>query len=267
MSILAEHEYRKYMDTVVVPLFSLLIDKDIYSLLINRDLRFEICTNKTAKSAGCSNWQELQGVSFLDYNREDIALRFFKSAYNENTKKGIEEYFKKILLIQNYVLNHQKVVSFIDLLPYNNQFKSYMTTYTPVFHPNGEVVAIQTYAIECRFLGFLEQLNILESNLPSAKKYKPSDKLTIREHEVGFLLSNGSTQDQISQILNISRNTVAAIIRNQLCPKFGIPGANTKLLVNALISAGIQRNMPPTIWKPCIIVLEETLASQFEQQV
>ena len=140
-----------------------------------------------------------------------------------------------------------------------------MTTYTPIFHPNGEVVAIQSFAIECRFLGFIEQLNMLENDFSSAKKYKASDKLSIREHEVGFLLSNGSTQDQISQILNISRNTVAAIIRNQLCPKFGMSGANTKLLANALISAGIQHNMPPSIWKPCIIVLEETLASQLEK--
>lgn len=260
MSKLSDEEYLDYMQSIIIPQFKPLLNKDIYSLIINRDFKFEICTDKTAKSSGCSSFEELIGISFTDYAKSEYFERFFKNAYNEETKKDIDEYVQKILKIQMYVFSKQKVISFIDLLPYDGKFISYLTTYTPVFHPNGEVIAIQSFAIVNRFLGFTEQFNNFEDIIGNTKKYVNNEKLTIREQEIGFLLCNGASQDQIAQFLCISRNTVAAILRNQLCRKFGIEGSNSKLLLAALYSAGIHRSVPESIQKPRVIILEEELA-------
>ena len=48
----------------------------------------------------------------------------------------------KLVTLQEIVFNSCKVVQFIDMLPYNNQFLTYITTYAPVVSPDGEVVAI-----------------------------------------------------------------------------------------------------------------------------
>ena len=97
-------------------------------------------------------------------------------------------------------------------------------------------------------------LNEEDSALP-----KPLQDAINSGKEILFLITNGATQEQISQILNISRSTVSMIIGNQICPKFNIPGANTKILLKEAINAGFYRHMPPSLWKPCIIVLNEDL--------
>ena len=150
------------------------------------------------------------------------------------------------------------------MLPYNNKFISYITTYFPIVHPNGEVVAIQSLSIKSYFFRFQ---NYIEDQNTSVRKKPFNQQFTNRELEILFLLTNGATQEQVTQILNISRGTVSAIIGNQICPKFSIVGSNTKILVTEAINAGLYRHMPESLWKPCIIVLNEDLLETSMQKL
>lgn len=248
-----------YFQKKVIPEFNALLDKDIYSVIINRDHQIEICTNKSARSVGLESWKDLAGFSFVGFTDEENFNKIFKESYTSALKDEIYTYTKKLLTLQEIVFNSCKVVQFIDMLPYNNQFLTYVTTYTPIIAPSGNVIAIQSFSIQSyvlRFQGHLSPPN-------EVIKSEELNNFTNRELEILFLLSNGATQDQIAQILNISRGTIAAVVSNQLCPKFNIAGANTRLLTESAIKAGMYKHMPRSLWRPCLIVLNYELHDLF----
>ena len=258
-SKLTMEEYANYMQDIVIPSFNGLIDRDCYSVIINREHKIEICTNKSARSVGANNWQEQKGFCYLDGDDETLLENFFKGAFFGSAKEEIKRYVAKLVLLQKKVLTTGVAVQFIDMLPYNNKFLTYITTYAPIFHPNGEIIAIQSYSSESYVLRF-------QGHISDPHETKPSNfrsNFTNRELEILFLLSNGATQEQISQILNISRGTVAAVISNQLCPKFEIAGANTRLLSEAAIKAGMYQHMPQSLWRPVLIILNADLVEEF----
>ena len=255
-STLGTQEYQKYLDDHVLSWFKYLIDQDLYSVIINRDFRVEMGTTLSAQSVGFETAEDLKNVSSKNCDDEIILKHFFGDHYHEQTQEMYLTYSKKLHRLQQIVFEKCKVIKFIDMLPYNQQFVTYITSYFPIIHPNGEVVAIHSSSIKSYVLRF--QGHIDKPNLQYDSKLLWS-KFTQREQEVLFLITNGATQEQISQILNISRSTVSMIIGNQICPKFNIPGANTKILLKEAINAGFYRYMPQSLWKPCLIILNEEL--------
>lgn len=253
---LSDQDYREYLDERVLSWFKHLIDQDLYSVIINRDFRVEMGTTLSAKSVGYQNWQDLCNVSSKNCDDEVMLKHFFGEHFHEHTKDLYLTYSNKLHRLQRIVFEQCKAVKFVDMLPYNQEFVTYITSYFPIIHPNGEVIAVHSSSIKSYILRF--QGHIDKPNLQYDSKLLWS-KFTQREQEILFLITNGATQDQISQILNISRSTVSMIIGNQICPKFDIPGANTKILLKEAINAGFYHYMPPSLWKPCIIVLNEEL--------
>lgn len=251
-----DNDYADYLQNHIIANFKKIIDKDIYSLIINQRHQIEICTNKSAQSVGLNTWEDLRGFSFLNFSDKEAISRIFKKAYFSVLQNDIEQYARKLITLQKIVFESCRVVQFIDMLPYNEQFINYITTYTPLLHPDGTVVAIQSYSIQSYVLRF--QGHISDPNGGNQTEIK--GKFTNRELEILFLLSNGATQDQIAQILNISRGTIAAVVSNQLCPKFNIAGANTKLLMEAAINAGMYKNIPQSLWRPSLIILNHDLS-------
>jgi DNA-binding CsgD family transcriptional regulator len=224
--------------------------------LINRNFRVEIGTTLSARSVGYQRAEDLMQVSSKDCDDETMLKHLFGDKYHEQTRNIYHTYGRKLHRLQQIVFEECKAVKFIDMLPYDQQFITYITSYFPIVHPNGEVVAILSSSIKSYVLRF--QGHIGKPNLHNKRKLLWSE-FSIREQEILFLITNGATQEQISQILNISRSTVSMIIGNQICPKFNIPGANTKILLNEAINAGFYRHMPQSLWKPCLIVLNEDL--------
>ncbi|MDD3267555.1 MAG: LuxR C-terminal-related transcriptional regulator [Burkholderiales bacterium] len=257
-----KEEYKNYLNEKIIPDFKNFLDKDIFSVIINCEHEIEICTNKSANSVGVSTWEDLCGISFADYEDESILRKYFKEAYSPEFKNDIKQYLKKLLYLQKLVIDKCIVIQFIDMLPYDNKLITYVTTYTPVLHPDGSVIAIQSFANQSYVLRFQGHLSPPVQYISSE-----SDQYTDREREVLFLLSNGATQEKISEILNVSRSTIASIISNQLCPKFNIAGANTKLLTDAAIKAGLYKNIPKSLWKPCIIILNHDLHGVFINEI
>ncbi len=262
MTELTIEQIHNYINETIIPSFLPIVNEKIFSVIYGLDYKVIICTNQSAKSLGANTWQEVQGSSYKYYNDPEMGKHYFKEAYTDKTAEAIHRHAKKIVQVQQFVMKKGKIVSFIDLLPYNNMFKSYLTTYAPLFHPTKNVVALQSFTVESRFFGFQDHFSQIKDNFPPSRIYTTAKNLTVRELEILFLLANGVTQEQIAQILNISRSTVATIISSQLCSKFGISGSSTKLLSEAAIKNGYYQHVPPSLWQPNIIILDEELAKQ-----
>ena len=248
---LSTEEKQCYIQEVVIANFMPLVEQPILSYLCDDSFKIIVCTNLTASTLGYGHWQDAVGVgyqNFLERAEQIPGIELLRENQEE-----IEKYIEVIIKLQKKVFITGQIASFFDLLPYNGVFKSYLVTYIPVFHPNGEVVALQSFAHESKFFGFQEHFFQLVS-APLDKNY-PQLLLTKREQEVMFLLANGLSQPDIAKTLQISRSTVAGIISNQLSEKFSIPGSNTNLLTKIAIECGYFQRIPESLYRPFVVSL------------
>lgn len=259
--VLSEYEKKEFTENVLIPNFMHLVDQGIYSVLFDYELKIVVCTTLSAQSIGLGRWEDARGLSFRNYADTDVAAKIFSGHYNEQLMESLHQYAKRIYEIQSLVFTSKNVISLIDLLPYGGKFTSYLVTYVPILHPSGEVVAIQSFAIQSRFFSHQDYLRVITDE-KTHEKYLHSEKLTLREHEIMFLLANGINQEQCSQILKITRSTIGNIIANQLCPKFGISGSNTKLLAQVALQHEFHQLVPSSLYRPYIVVLDEKIATQ-----
>ena len=264
--MLDEQEYQQYLQQVL-EIYRPALRSLSYQVIFDREHNIVFATDLSGQSVGFPDGNALCGVSF---KRASFDKYYEDEELQKSTRQSILDYSSKLIYLQQLVITHGKPVKFIDMLPYNNQLVAYLTTYCPLFHPSGEVIAIHSSSIKTyilRFQGHLQDPNT--TNSQNKPNHKAACQFTTRELEILFLLSNGAAQEQIAQILGIARGTVSAIITNQLCPKFSIPGANTKLLIREAIDGGYYRQMPLSLWKPCLIVLNEELLddANFSQDI
>lgn len=259
--MLSDYEKKEFTENILIPNFMHLVDQGIYSVLFDYELKIVVCTTLSAQSIGLERWEDARGLSFRNYANTDVAAKIFSGHYNEQLMESLHQYAKRIYEIQRLVFTSKNVISLIDLLPYGGKFTSYLVTYVPILHPSGEVVAIQSFAIQSRFFSHQDYLKVITDE-KTHERYLNSEKLTLREHEIMFLLANGVNQEQCSQILKITRSTIGNIIANQLCPKFGILGSNTKLLAQVALQHEFHQLVPSSLYRPYIVVLDEKIATQ-----
>jgi len=259
--MLSDYEKKEFTENILIPNFMHLVDQGIYSVLFDYELKIVVCTTLSAQSIGLERWEDARGLSFRNYANTDVAAKIFSGHYNEQLMESLHQYAKRIYEIQRLVFTSKNVISLIDLLPYGGKFTSYLVTYVPIQHPSGEVVAIQSFAIQSRFFSHQDYLKVITDE-KTHERYLNSEKLTLREHEIMFLLANGVNQEQCSQILKITRSTIGNIIANQLCPKFGILGSNTKLLAQVALQHEFHQLVPSSLYRPYIVVLDEKIATQ-----
>ncbi|RTK98217.1 MAG: hypothetical protein EKK57_12275 [Proteobacteria bacterium] len=253
-----------YIYKIVRPYFQTTINQPLYSTIIDFRYQTILCTNQSAISIGLSLGDEALGTSYKYYSRVDLAAWYFGKWYTDKSAKIIHRYARKIFRIQQYVFKTGHTASFIDSLPYDRGICSYLITFIPIFNETGQVIAIQSVALNYRLAGYHEYIqNLLEQNKSTVDR--PLIKLSKREEEVLFLLICGITQEQIAEILEVKRETIASIIRNQLRIKFALPIANTKLVVEKALSYGFPFSIPESLWRPSVIVLEEKLAAWLQQ--
>jgi hypothetical protein len=248
-----------YLRDNIIPGFLPLLNQQVYSVIFNRYHEFVICTNLSANSIGFVDWQTAQGLSIKDHSNDEKIRKVFGALYTPEFARLIHRYAEDVCELQNQVFKSGKMVSFMDLLPYNGKFSSFLINYVPIFHPNGEVIAIQSFAIASRLFSHQEfLLQIMEENEINCGDQKIS--LTQREQEIMFLVANGITQDQMAQILNLHRSTIANIISKQLCVKFGLAGSRTKELGKIAQQYDFHQKIPRSLYRPFIVVLNQDLA-------
>lgn len=253
-------ERNKYIKEVVISEFLAMVDADIYATLFDVEGKVLICTNKNARSAGFNSWHEVIGMSFDSVNETMIRqLTQLESATQINQ---ILAACKIICDLQQSAVKNKQVVNFIDLIPYNNQFRVYLETLLPVFHPCGEVIAVKWLTVECPLLRpfnlFCEQsedLRLMTDQIVSSSS-SSLPKLSKRQHEILYLILQGFSQQHVAMILKIKRGTIARIISEKICPKFDINGANTQLLIKRATDMNLHTKMPPSLWQPRIILLK-----------
>ncbi len=251
-----DEEIEKYLWQNIIPNFWPLLERNIYSVIFNRRHEFVICTNLSAASVGFDCWQDARGLSIKDHADGAAVRKVFGAAYTPEFAKSIHRYAETVCKLQDQVFSSGRVVSFMDLMPYRGKFLSYLITYTPIFHPSGAVIAIQSVAVESHFFSPQEfLLQALDEDEINLEDQKP--ELTQREQEIMFLLANGVTQEQMAQILNIRRSTIANIIAKQLCVKFGRAGSNTKDLMKIALQCDFHQKIPRSLYRPYIIVLNK----------
>jgi len=264
---LSNSDKKKYIEDVIVPSFMHIVEQKIFSTIYDYNYEVVIATNHTAQSVGFDSWQEVRGLGYKNYADSELAARVFGASYNDKTRESIHKTIKIIYEIQQLVFKSQKVVNFIDLLPYNNRFKAYLEIYIPLYHYNGEMIAIQSFSVPSKFFSHQDYLQQLTAN-DFHHKYMDQAKevLTRREHEIMFLLANAISQEQIAQILGVSRSTIATII-TKLSAKFGIPGSSTKLLGQIAIQHGYHQDIPPSLYQPHIIILDDDILRALQLDV
>ncbi len=253
---LSTREYRESLGSYIETYFELLVNKEMYSLIINRDLEVEIATNFSAQSIGYKSWKSLRGLSCDNYNCPALFKKIFGNKYSKTNHDTFVRQCEKLYLLQQTVIKQGKIIKFIDMLPYGGRQKIFTTSYFPIIHKSGEVIGIHSTSVESSLPRL--SLDVLQSDLSLGKNLSKL-QLSAREHEILFLLCYGNTQEKISQVLQIARSTVASIIANQLCPKFSIIGSNARLLVAKALSIGIHLDLPATLWRPCIIVSNDEI--------
>jgi hypothetical protein len=254
----------QYLQNVVKPYFQTAITKSLYSVIIDFRYQTILCTDQSARSVGLLSSEDAAGTSYKYYARIDLGQWYFGKWYNDKSANVMHRYARKIFRIHQYVFKTGYPASFIDSLPYDRGIRSYLMTLIPVFNETGHVVAIQSLALNYRLAGYHEYIqNLLEQK--KAQVDTPQIKLSKREEEVLFLLICGITQEQIAVILEVKRETVASIIRNQLRVKFSLSVAGTKLVVETALSYGFPFSIPESLWRPSVIILEEKLADWLKQ--
>ncbi len=254
----------QYLQNIVKPYFQTAISKSLYSVIVDFRYQTIFCTDQSARSVGLLNNEDATSTSYKYYARTDLGQWYFGKWYNDKSANVMHRYARKIFRIQQYVFKTGNPASFVDSLPYDLGILSYLVTFTPIFNEDGNVVALQSIALNYRLSGYHEYIqNILEQK--KARVDTPQIKLSKREEEVLFLLICGSTQEQIASILEVKRETIASIIRNQLRVKFALPVSSTKLVIETALSYGFPFSIPESLWRPSVIILEDNLAAWLKQ--
>jgi DNA-binding CsgD family transcriptional regulator len=262
-------EIKEYLDNVIIANFKLLIDKNFHSSIINLDHEIIACTNLSAREFGFKDCEELvkYRLTAKDYNNQEVARHLFKGAYNNMNAEQIHQYAYKLYLLQEYIFETGNVVSFIDMLPYNNQFKTYLVVIIPIYHNGQEIVALQSFSNETRIFHFQDYVPYQDEVLDLSNKVFTCDKaLSEKEHGLMFLLSHGLTQEQCANVLGNSRSTVATMIHN-LCIKFGVFGSNSKALQQIAFQNGFHKTIPHSLWKPCVIITDMDAVSYINKKI
>lgn len=259
--------YLDYLNEVIIPWFKPLIYQDVMSSLFDTNGVILYSTEKSAKSVGYKMWQEAIGTSYQHVNL-DLVIKMLGDGVKESASKIVEA-CHKIYRIHQLVVSSKNVINFIDLMPYNNQYKSYLETYIPIFHPDGTVVAVQSVTVDFKVFEFSDLFFMRDDSITGKSLSIPNDlppiELPTRQHEILYLILHGIPQEYAAQILNIKRGTLARIISDQICPKFGIHGSNTKLLIEKAMQMGFNEYMPKSLWFPGIIILDDNIAQQINQ--
>lgn len=265
--MLSDQERNQYINDYIIPSFKYLVNQDSLSTLFDIDGKCIICTRRNMLETGASTIEEMVGLSYAEVTNEML-----RKLTGEDSNQNIEEIkasCNKIYQLLRIAVKYKRIVKFIDLIPYNQRYCSFLETYTPILHPSGEVVAIQSMSIEFKVFDLPSMLNRGEEK---AKSFSiPNDippiNLPPRQHEILYLLLQGIPQEYAAQILNIKRGTLSRIVSEALCPKFGIYGSNSKLLIKKARELGFHNYMPKSLWKPAIIVFDEELADLINNPV
>ncbi len=263
-----------YIEANIIPSFMPLLNQNLKSVIWGLNGELIIATNKLSTSLGFSNYTDMRGLSIQNLlldNGFDLFIEKFPILQKlfsvvgvtpEKVDMGIEV-IRKMNNIKNRVIETKMPINAILIHPFQKiNETSLLLQYIPLFHPSGQVIAVQSYLRNFKMFGIHDYLSGYEKNFLDVPKVimdineLPLD-ITERQHEVIFLLTTGMTQRQTAELLNVNRGTIAKMVSETICPKFGIYDSNSQKLIDKARELNLHRYIPPNLCKPWIIVLSD----------
>ncbi len=263
---LSKKEKEEYLQNVVLKHFSFLKDAAVGAMLVDTDYIIRDANDLCHRRFGQKKLKGLSNVTVYDKSNKVFIDK--TDTYGVSYSKYIETQNEIRLKLHEIVIKDKIPVQFICFMPHENQLRSLLVHYIPVFHDSGEVVAIQVLASEFSFWGIHDYLNFLDMQpiqqmTMLLDEYKLPVKLTTRQHEILFLLSIKVGMRQAAEILNISYGNLSKMVRENICPKFNINDANTQKLINLAIKLGYNKFIPQSLCRPCVIISDYTIWEKY----
>ena len=175
---------------------------------------------------------------------------------------------KIIKIVYEIVINEKTPVQYIAFWPYQGEYKSLLVHAIPTFNQEAKVIGVEHIISGYSMWGIQEYFSITESIqanflVPMPDDFKFKVQLTDRQHEVLFLMVSGMSQRMASQILEISYGTLSRIVRESICPRFGIDDNDMVKLVARARKMGYAKYIPQSLCRPCIIVQDHNLVVKY----
>ncbi|TXI93566.1 MAG: hypothetical protein E6Q33_02975 [Neisseriales bacterium] len=203
----------------------------------------------------------------------DVTLLGKFSSEIAKTSEELNLTREHLLHIHQLVVQNKAFIKALIILPQNDEIRSLIFNYIPIFAKDGEVIAVQKITSEFGFFGLTDYLNLLQNKKPTPLRIMPKDykmpiKLAKRQHEIIFLLTNGINQSNIARILSVSRTAVAKTIAEVICPKFAISDNNVGLLIDKATAMNYNKFIPPSLCKIGVILFDyQAMESNLEIQL
>lgn len=194
----------------------------------NQDEKLIICSSDYARARG------LEGF-------KDAIFKFPEKDYRRFGSAGSFEFN----IVMEYLRAHRKSSSYI----YKEESCGalFMTVCEPVINFFGEVIGRKDTVADFELTShrsLIEQhfkrFSVSVASLVNVSRVD----LTEREEIVLFMLIGGYSQQEIAQLIGVSRGMVHKIIAEKLCVKFELSLVSTKLLVETAISCGFANFIP-----------------------
>lgn len=257
------NEDKEYLEKIIIPYFSGFIHENMDTGLFTPDGVVIAASIKGANNYGV-DYQELIGMSYHTMSLDFIA----KVCQNSEIAdlEDIECLFKKIGKLNQIIAKEKKAINYIDVIPYKKHYSATIVTHIPIINPaTGNVVATQAIGNNFYLYGITDYINNIhsEQNLVPLKPFTENINLSQRQHEVLFLLAVGLSQIEISKVLGIARGTVSSIITHQLATKFNLINGDARKLVEHAYSLGLDKYIPPSLYKPRIIILDDEVEQKY----
>lgn len=202
---------------------------------------------------------KLADNQYLKHKSSDNSLNKF------HRSSDIEKIIK---IIYEIVIDDKTPVQYIAFWPYQGEYKSLLIHAIPSFNQNSQVIGVEHIISGYSMWGIQEYFSLTESlqanfliPMPDDLKFKV--QLTNRQHEVLFLMVSGISQRMASQILEISYGTLSRIVRESICPRFGIEDNDINRLIVKARKMGYAKYIPQSLCRPCILVQDHNLVVKY----
>ncbi len=259
--MLSDQEKEEYLVNTVLPVFKPLSNQKLWMGILDYNLRIRWITEDLRLTLGLDEIVAEEGFRYSGFPPK------FIQDFCKINHVTIDDFFyivEKVTLIMQRVITKKVAENFVILLPFVKSFQGYARTDIPILHPSGEVLGIQVTVYPFSFFGIHEFINILNNGEYVSKQFLPESssnkfyddlKLSPRQKEVLFLVSQGISQDQAAQMLGIKRGTLSKIISDQICPKFNIFPPHYIKLLDIVHKEGLDRYIPKTLWRTYVLEL------------
>lgn len=245
MSTPNDIERTEFIENILMPGWIGAQDKDIYLVIYDLLGRILFITNKFANLFGFGNWRMIAGKKF-----SEVVLLTGNN----------EAFWAQLDDARHKVIREKKLIKYLNVYNYAHGLDAYVVFQTPIFDLQGNVVATQ--AINRR-LGSYDPLSRYSQLHPeiNTKDLQGSDSLayfnlTEEEYEIIFLVHLGATQEEISEIMDISRSRIAKLISYKICAKLKIEDKSIKSLNEYINKYKLVNVIPKHLINPQVIMID-----------